>query len=30
MSLDLMNAMIGCLFLGVWLLVGHIIALDYF
>jgi hypothetical protein len=30
MSLDLMNAMIGCLFLGIWIIVGHIIALDYF
>jgi hypothetical protein len=30
MSLDLMNATIGCLFLGVWIIVGHIIALDYF
>jgi hypothetical protein len=30
MSLDFMNAMMGCLFLGVWIIVGHIIAVDYF
>jgi hypothetical protein len=30
MTIDLLNAVIGCLFLGVWLIVGHIIAVDYF
>jgi hypothetical protein len=29
MSLELMHAVMGCLFLGIWILVGHIIALDY-
>jgi hypothetical protein len=30
MTIDFLNAVIGCLFLGVWLIVGHIIAVDYF
>jgi len=30
MSLDFLNAALGCLFLGVWIIVGHIIAVDYF
>lgn len=29
MSLELINAAMGCLFLGIWLIVGHIIVLDY-
>ncbi len=30
MSLDLVNATIGCVFLCIWIIVGHIIAVDYF
>jgi len=30
MTVELMNTMIGCLFVGVWLIVGHIITADYF
>ncbi len=30
MSLDFLNAAMGCLFVGVWIIVGHIIAVDYF
>lgn len=30
MSLDFLNAAMGCLFVGVWIMVGHIIAVDYF
>ena len=30
MTIDFMNAVIGCLFFGVWLIVGHIIVVDYF
>ena len=29
MTIDFLNAVIGCLFFGVWLIVGHIIAVDY-
>jgi hypothetical protein len=29
MSLEFINAAIGCLFLGIWIVVGHIIAMDY-
>jgi uncharacterized membrane protein YccF (DUF307 family) len=30
MSVDFLNAVIGCMFFGVWLIVGHIMAVDYF
>jgi uncharacterized membrane protein YccF (DUF307 family) len=30
MSIDFLSTAIGCLFFGVWLIVGHIIAVDYF
>jgi hypothetical protein len=30
MSLEFVHAAIGCLFLGIWIVVGHIIAMDYF
>jgi len=29
MSIEFLNAALGVLFLGVWLIVGHIIAVDY-
>jgi hypothetical protein len=30
MSVEFLNTVFGCLFVGVWLIVGHIIAVDYF
>ncbi len=30
MSVEFLNAVMGCMFVGVWLIVGHIMAVDYF
>lgn len=30
MSIEFLNTVIGCLFFGVWLIVGHIMTVDYF
>jgi hypothetical protein len=30
MSIEMLNALIGCLFFGVWLIVGHIIVVNNF
>jgi len=30
MSIEFLNTVIGCLFVGVWLIVGHIMTVDYF
>lgn len=29
MSIDFISSAMGCLFVGVWVIVGHIIAVDY-
>ncbi len=30
MTIEFLNTVIGCLFFGVWLIVGHIMTVDYF
>lgn len=30
MSIEFLSGAMSCLFIGVWIIVGHIIAVDYF